>query len=37
VRTEGDVGHGARSVTRAVDETADILAFLAAWTGLEKL
>lgn len=37
VRTEGDVGHGARSLTRAVDETADILAFLAAWTGLEKL
>ncbi|MBM3670073.1 MAG: S9 family peptidase [Actinobacteria bacterium] len=36
VRTEGDVGHGARSVTRAVDETADILAFLAAWTGLER-
>lgn len=36
VRTEGDVGHGARSVSRAVDETADILAFLAAWTGLES-
>jgi prolyl oligopeptidase len=36
VRTEGDVGHGARSVSRAVDETADILAFLASWTGLER-
>ena len=34
VRTEGNVGHGARAVSRAVDETADTLAFLAAWTGL---
>lgn len=36
VRTEGDVGHGARAVSRAVDETADTLAFLAAWTGLQE-
>ena len=34
LRAEGDVGHGARSITKAVDETADTLAFLAKWTGL---
>ncbi len=34
LRTEGDVGHGARSLSRAVDETADTLAFLARWTGM---
>lgn len=34
LRTEGDVGHGMRSLDRAVNETADTLAFLARWTGL---
>lgn len=34
LRTEGDVGHGARSLSRAVEETADTLAFLARWTGM---
>ncbi|MGI9197887.1 MAG: prolyl oligopeptidase family serine peptidase [Candidatus Nanopelagicales bacterium] len=34
-RGEGDVGHGARSTSRAVDESADILAFAAHWTGLQ--
>jgi len=36
LRAEGDVGHGARSLNRAVDETADTLAFLARWTGLTR-
>ena len=35
LRTEGDVGHGARSLTKSVDETADTLAFFARWTGLQ--
>lgn len=34
LRTEGNVGHGARSVNKAVEETADTLGFLANWTGL---
>lgn len=34
LRGEGDVGHGARSTTKAIDESADMLAFLARWTGL---
>lgn len=34
LRTEGNVGHGARSINKAVEETADTLAFLANWTGL---
>jgi prolyl oligopeptidase len=34
LRAESDVGHGARAVTRAVDLSADTLAFTAAWTGL---
>ena len=34
LRTEGDVGHGARSVDKAVVETADTLAFMAHHTGL---
>lgn len=34
LRAEGDVGHGMRSLDRAVEETADALAFLARWTGL---
>ena len=32
LRTEGDVGHGARSMSKAVTETADTLAFIHAWT-----
>lgn len=35
-RGEGDVGHGARSLSRSVDESADILAFAARWTGLRS-
>jgi prolyl oligopeptidase len=34
LRTEGDVGHGARSLSKAVEETADTLAFFANWTGM---
>jgi prolyl oligopeptidase len=34
LRTEGDVGHGARSLSKSVEESADTLAFLANWTGL---
>ena len=34
VRTEGDVGHGARSLSKSVEETADTLAFFSRWTGL---
>jgi prolyl oligopeptidase len=33
-RRESDVGHGARAVSRSVDLSADMLAFLAAHTGL---
>ncbi len=36
IRAEGDVGHGARSLDRAVSEASDMLAFLAHWTGLEQ-
>jgi len=35
LRRETDVGHGARSVRRAVDLSVDQLAFLAVHTGLE--
>ena len=35
LRTEGDVGHGARSMSKSVEESADTLAFLAKWTGLK--
>lgn len=34
-RSEGDVGHGARSLNKSVEESADMLAFMARWTGLE--
>jgi prolyl oligopeptidase len=34
LRTEGDVGHGARSLSKSVEETADTLAFFARWTGM---
>ena len=35
LRTEGDVGHGARSMSKSIEETADTLAFIAHWTGME--
>jgi prolyl oligopeptidase len=35
LRDERDVGHGARSVSRSVDLTVDVLTFLASHTGLE--
>ena len=34
VRTEGNVGHGARSLNKSVEESADTLAFMAHWTGM---
>jgi prolyl oligopeptidase len=34
IRTEGDVGHGARKLSKSVEESADMLAFAARWTGL---
>ena len=34
LRTEADVGHGARSVSRSLGLSADVLSFLAAATGL---
>jgi prolyl oligopeptidase len=34
LRTEAEVGHGARAVSRSVDLSVDTLAFLAARTGL---
>ena len=35
LRSEGNVGHGARKLDAAVEETADTLAFLAKWTGMQ--
>jgi prolyl oligopeptidase len=35
LRSEGDVGHGARALSRSVDLSADVLAFTARWTGME--
>jgi prolyl oligopeptidase len=34
LRTEGDVGHGARAVSRTVELAVDSLSFVAAHTGL---
>jgi prolyl oligopeptidase len=34
IRIEGDVGHGARSLSRSISLSADTLAFTAYWTGL---
>ena len=34
LRSEGDVGHGARAVSRTVGLSVDVLSFLAAHTGL---
>ena len=36
LRSEGDVGHGARSLSKSVEETADTLAFMARWTGMQQ-
>ena len=35
IRAGAEVGHGARSLDRAIVEQADMLAFIARWTGLE--
>jgi prolyl oligopeptidase len=32
IRAEGNVGHGARSMDKSIDETADTLAFFRRWT-----
>jgi prolyl oligopeptidase len=37
LRREADVGHSSRAVSRSVALSADILAFLAAHTGLRLL
>lgn len=34
IRAERNVGHGARSLTRTIDLSADSLAFLSRWTGM---
>ncbi|MDB0039194.1 prolyl oligopeptidase family serine peptidase, partial [Actinomycetota bacterium] len=35
VRTEENVGHGARSLNKSIEESADTLAFMSHWTGLD--
>jgi prolyl oligopeptidase len=35
IRSGAEVGHGARALSKAIDEQADMLAFIARWTGLE--
>ena len=35
VRTEGNVGHGARSLNKSIEESADTLTFMSHWTGLD--
>jgi len=35
IRSGADVGHGGRSLDRAIDEQSDMLAFIARWTGLQ--
>lgn len=35
LRLEGDVGHGARALSRSVALTVDTLSFAARWTGLD--
>jgi prolyl oligopeptidase len=35
IRAEANVGHGARAMSKSVDEGAEMLAFTARWTGLE--
>ena len=36
LRAEGDVGHGARSMSKSVQESAETLAFMARWTGMQS-
>jgi len=36
IRAEFDVGHGARSLTRSIDLTADTLAFHSKWSGMSS-
>ncbi|OIQ71473.1 prolyl endopeptidase [mine drainage metagenome] len=36
IRAESNVGHGGRAVSKAVDVTADGLAFMSRWTGLSS-
>lgn len=36
IRAERNVGHGARSLSRTIELSADSLAFLSRWTGLSK-
>ncbi len=36
VRTEQNVGHGARSLDKSIEESADTLAFMSHWTGLDR-
>jgi len=36
IRAERNVGHGARSLSRTIDLSADSLAFLSKWTGLSE-
>ena len=36
VRTEENVGHGARSLSKSIEESADTLAFMSHWTGLDN-
>jgi len=36
VRTEKNVGHGARSLDKSIEESADTLAFMSHWTGLDR-
>jgi len=36
IRAERNVGHGARSLTRTIDLSADSLAFLSKWTGMSE-
>ena len=33
LRSAAAVGHGARALNKAIDEQADMLAFIARWTG----
>jgi prolyl oligopeptidase len=34
IRAEANVGHGARSLSRSIEESSEMLAFTARWTGL---
>jgi len=36
LRTESNVGHGARSMSKSIEESAETLAFMAKWTGMDE-